>query len=147
MGQSVTEIQEPIATVEDDAGSDGKLFYDARHQCLCYLLPLETPKIESTPTRRLRLKESLSGGAASHNAGILARDPQFWDYLQQINLVAFEGEIDARRARHFINRVCRVTGRHALDRDPGAGERFFRFVEEPFLAWLSAAKTFYGGRG
>ena len=122
--------------------ADGPIFYDAQHQCLCYLLLLETPKVRSTPTRRLRLKESLYGGAASHNAGILAKDPQFWDYLQQVNLIAFDGEIDARRARHFITRVCGVTGRHALDRDPHAGQRFFRYVEKPFLAWLFAATVF-----
>lgn len=143
MGQPVKDIQGDA----DDNGQiaeltvvDGPLFYDVRHQRLCYLLPVAAPGVRLTPTQRLRLKEDLSGGAASHNANILAKDPQFWNYLQEINLIAFEDEIDARRARQFINRVCGVTGRHALDRDPCAGQRFFRLVERPFLAWLSYGK-------
>lgn len=143
MGQAVEHIHgDP-----DDDGQDaeltvvdGPLFCDAQHQRLYYLLPVAAPGVRLTPTQRLRLQESLSGGAASHNANILARDPQFWNYLQEINLIAFEDEIDARRARQFINRVCGVTGRLALDRDPCAGQRFFRLVERPFLAWLCYGK-------
>lgn len=106
--------------------------------CLLYLVALDRPGIRSSQTRRLRLKDSLAGGMASRNAGILARDPHFWDYLQQINLTAYEGEIDAGRARHFINRVCAVSGRYQLDIEDAA-KRFFTRVEQPFLDWLQAA--------
>lgn len=99
-------------------------------------IPLQRPKIRSTSERRLHLRDSLAGGSASHNASILAKDPHFWDYLQQINLTAYEAEIDAARARHFINRVCGIPGRHALDYAPGCTERFFTFVQQPFLDWL-----------
>ena len=112
---------------------------DQYNRCLLYLLPLENPRIRSTQARRLRLKDNLAGGSASRNAGILARDPHFWDYLQQINLTAYDAEIDTRRARHFINRVCSVGGRHALDRDRDAAQRFFNLIEQPFLEWLLTA--------
>ena len=78
----------------------------------------------------------LLGGSASHNAAILAKDPHFWDYLQQINLTSYDAEIDARRARHFINQVCGVSGRHALDHETGIAQRFYTFVQQPFLDWL-----------
>lgn len=106
--------------------------------CLLYLVALDRPRIRSNQARRLRLKDSLAGGVASHNAGILARDPHFWDYLQQINLTAYDAEIDARRSRHFINRVCAVSGRYQLDVE-NAAQRFFTLIEQPFLDWLQAA--------
>ena len=112
---------------------------DSNHRYLIYLVPLESPKIRSTRARRLRLKDSLSGGCASENAGILARDPHFWDFLQLINLASYDAEIDTRRARHFINRACRVGGRHELDRTSEAATRFFSLIERPFLDWLLAA--------
>lgn len=107
--------------------------------CLLYLVALERPAIRSTLARRLRVRDSLSGGGACRNAGILAREPHFWDYLQQINLTAYDAEIDAGRARHFINRVCAVSSRHELDREFEAAQRFFTLIEQPFLAWLRAA--------
>jgi len=109
-----------------------------RQQCLVALVPLERPKINSTLPRRLRLKDSLAGNSPSRNAAILAKDPHFWDYLQQFNLIAYDAEIDARRSRHFINRVCRVGGRHELDREKAAGRYFFMLIEQPFLDWLFA---------
>ena len=110
----------------------------AHNHCLLYLVPLEGPRIRSTLARRLRLKDSLAGGSASRNAGTLAKDPHFWDYLQQINLTAYDAEIDARRARHFINRVCGVDRRYELDRHAAARQRFFTLIEQPFLDWLCA---------
>jgi len=107
--------------------------------CLLCLVALERPAIRSTLARRLRLRDSLAGGDACRNAGLLARDPHFWDYLQQINLTAYDAEIDAGRARHFINRVCAVSTRYELDRDPGAAQRFFNLIEQPFLLWLQTA--------
>jgi len=109
-----------------------------RQHTLMYLVPLERPSNPSTRARRLRLKDSLAGESASHKAGILARDTNFWDYLQQISLTAYDAEIDSRRARHFINRVCGVSGRHELDRLTAATERFFALIEQPFLKWLLA---------
>ena len=103
---------------------------------LVYLVPLDPPKVRSTPERRLHLRDTLAAGNASHNASILAKDPHFWDYLQQINLTAYEAEIDAHRARHFINRLCGVSGRHQLDQEPALAQRFFQLVQQPFLHWL-----------
>jgi len=108
--------------------------------CLLYMVALERPTIRSSLTRRLRLKDSLAGGGACRNAGILARDPHFWDYLQQINLTAYDAEIDAGRARHFINRVCAVSSRYDLDRVFEAAQRFFTLIEQPFLTWLQTAE-------
>jgi hypothetical protein len=108
---------------------------------LLYLVPLGRPKLRSTRARRLRLKDSLAGGVPSRNAGILAKDPHFWDFLQQINLSAYDAEIDARRARHFINRMCSVSGRYELDRHSHARQRFFSLIEQPFLDWLLAEET------
>jgi len=107
--------------------------------CLLYLVALDPPKIRSSRARRLRLKDSLCGRQASLNAGILARDAHFWDYLQQINLTAYDAEIDARRARHFINRVCGVHSRHDLDRYEAVSQRFYNLIERPFLDWLLAS--------
>lgn len=112
---------------------------DDSNHCLLHLVALTRPKIRSTQARRLRLKDGLAGGSASRNACILSRDPHFWDYLQQINLTAYDAEIDARRARHFINRVCAVNGRHELDHHNDAAQRFFNLIERPFLEWLRAA--------
>ncbi len=109
------------------------------NHCLLHLVALTSPKIRSTQARRLRLKDSLSGGSANRNARILSKEPHFWDYLQQINLTAYDAEIDARRARHFINRVCAVNGRHELDQDHDTAQRFFNLIERPFLEWLRAA--------
>jgi hypothetical protein len=106
--------------------------------CLLYLVPLQSARDRSSQARRLRLKDSLAGGDAGRNAVILARDPHFWDYLQQINLVAYEHEIDTRRARHFINRVCGINGRLELNRSSHCAERFFTLIERPFLEWLFA---------
>jgi hypothetical protein len=110
----------------------------ANPHCLLYLVALERPRIRSNRARRLRLRDSLAGGDASRNASILARDPHFWDYLQQINLMAYDAEIGSRRARQFINRACGVNGRYELERCPDAAMRFFTLVEEPFLGWLLA---------
>lgn len=105
-------------------------------RCLVYLVPMKPTKVRSTRERRLQLRDSLLAGGASHNASVLAKDPHFWDYLQQINLAAYDGEVDARRARHFINQVCGVTGRHALAYDTAPAQRFYSFVQQPFLDWL-----------
>jgi len=118
------------------SGSD---ITEDNNYCLLHLVALTRPKIRSTQARRLRLKDSLACGGASRNACILSKDPHFWDYLQQINLTAYDAEIDARRARHFINRVCAVNGRHELDHQENAAQRFFNLIERPFLEWLRAA--------
>jgi len=102
------------------------------------LVTLQRPRIRSTADRRKRLSHSLADGDASRNAGILARDPHFWDFLQQINLMAYEGEIDTRRARHFINRACGVNGRYDFEHCPDAALCYFSLIEEPFLDWLLA---------
>ncbi len=109
--------------------------------CLLYLVALTPPKISSSRARRLRLKDSLTGRQASLNAGILARDAHFWDYLQQINLTAYDAEIDTRRARHFINRVCGVNSRLDLDRYEAISQRFYNLIERPFLDWLLASNN------
>ena len=106
------------------------------HQRLVYVVTLRRSTVRSTPERRLHLRDSLLGGSASHNAAILAKDPHFWDYLQQISLTSYEAEIDARRARYFINQVCGVSGRHALDHETGIAQRFYTFVQQPFMDWL-----------
>jgi hypothetical protein len=112
---------------------------ESNAHCLLYLVALNPPKIRSTRARKLRLKDSLAGRRASLNAGILARDAHFWDYLQQINLTAYDAEIDARRARHFINRVCGVNSRLDLDRYEAVSQRFYNLIERPFLDWLLAS--------
>jgi hypothetical protein len=148
--QPLGPLQDQIATrdsavslrmVSSDAlahWADAPAITAANAQCLLYLVALERPRIRSNRARRLRLRDSLAGGDASRNASILARDPHFWDYLQQINLMAYEAEIGTRRARHFINRACGVSGRYELERCPDAALRFFALVEEPFLEWLLA---------
>ena len=107
-----------------------------RGSCLVCIVSLGDPKIRSTLARKARLKDSLEAGSASQNAAILAKDAHFWDYLQQINLTAYDAEIDASRARLFINRVCGVQGRRDLDRDPLTSQRFFTLIQQPFLNWL-----------
>jgi hypothetical protein len=101
-----------------------------------YMVTLQPPRNGSGTDRRLRLRHNLSGGDASANASILARDPHFWEYLHQINLMAYDDEIDTRRSRHFINRACGVSGRHEFEHCPDAALRYFALIEEPFLDWL-----------
>ena len=125
-----------VDEASDCVGGTTPLQGSQNHKCLVYVVPLKRPKVRSTPERRLHLRDSLVGGSASHNAAALAKDPHFWDYLQQINLTSYDAEIDARRARHFINQVCGVSGRHALDHEPGVAQRFYTFVQQPFLDWL-----------
>lgn len=129
-----TGVDQALLAYLQDTGS-------GRQRYLVYMTPLDRPRIRSTLARRLRLKDSLAGNSPSRNAGILARDPHFWDYLQQINLIAYDAEIDARRSRQFINRVCRVDGRYELDREAAASRRFFTLIEHPFLDWLFACDT------
>jgi hypothetical protein len=137
---ATTSLSLRVLSMDADPGlcSPGQAAGVGRHYCLVYLVPLERPKINSTLARRVRLRDSLAGNNPSRNADILARDPHFWDYLQQFNLTAYDTEIDARRSRHFINRACCIGGRHELDRDPAAGQRFFTLIEQPFLDWLFA---------
>ena len=125
----------PLATTEDNQRITLKLLNngampdwagsaansEAKAHCLLYLVPLTSPKIRSSQTRRLRLQDSLAGGRASCNAGLLARDPHFWDYLQQ------------------INRACVVNSRYDLDRDETTSQCFYNLIEQPFLDWLSAS--------
>jgi hypothetical protein len=125
-----------VDDASDWAGATAPQQASLHRQHLVYIVPLQPPKVRSTPERRLHLRESLVDGSASHNAAILAKDPHFWDYLQQINLTSYDGEIDTRRARHFINQVCGVSGRHALDHESEIRQRFYTFVQQPFLDWL-----------
>ena len=122
----------------DPGAGDKGVRHSATNKCLLYLVPLAENAQRYSLRRRLRLRDSLAGGSARRNAGILARDPGFWDYLQLISLTAFDEEIDTRRARHFINRICGVQGRHELERVETAAERFFHLIEKPFLEWLFA---------
>lgn len=114
----------------------GELIEQPPAACLLSMIPLQRPTVRSSLARKLRLKDNLAGGSARMNAGIIAKDPHFWDYLQQISLVAYDAEIDTRRARMFINRVCDVSGRYDLDRNEIAVQRFFVLIEQPFLEWL-----------
>lgn len=106
---------------------------------LLSLIPLKRPGIPVSEAQKLRIKDGLAGGSARINAGLLARNPLFWDYLQQISLSAYDREIDSRRARMFINRVCDVNGRYDLERNEVAVQRFFSLIEAPFLEWLLTA--------
>ena len=127
------------ATDSNETGSEQQETVNSHK--LQYLVSLGGPGIRSTRTRRLRLKDSLAGGKPSRNADILAKDPHFWDFLQQINLSAYEEEIDARRARHFINKVCRIHRRHELDGNTDASARFMSLIQQPFLNWLFVNET------
>ena len=130
-----------IVTSADRAAgenADPQMLAGRQRHCLLCLVPLGSPRVRSSRARRLRLKDSLAGNSPAQSACILAREPLFWDYLQQFNLIAYDAEIDCRRARHFINRVCNVNGRHELNRQVVAGQRFFELIERPFLAWLLA---------
>lgn len=138
-GQPTAADTPTLYLIEDASNCLGRTVpgpgrYDG--QCLVCLLPLKPSRVRSSPERRLQLRNSLVDGGASHNAAMLAKNPHFWDYLQQIDLTCYEAEIDARRARHFINRVCGVNGRHELDQEPGTAQRFYTFVQQPFLDWL-----------
>ena len=124
-GKSLKGWTPPESASENRSGS-----------CLVCVVALENPRIRSSLARKIRLKDSLASGSASHNAGILAKDAHFWDSLQQITLTAYDAEIDSSRARLFINRACGVEGRHHLDRDAATSQRFFTLIQQPFLNWL-----------
>lgn len=134
----ITDLHTLSMQVIDPGAETGTAAASGQALRLSCQVALERPRIRSTPDRRKRLSDSLIGGDASHNAGMLARDPHFWDFLQQINLMAYEGEIDTRRARHFINRVCGVNGRYDFEHSCDAALRYFTLIEQPFLDWLLA---------
>lgn len=110
---------------------------DARQpQYLLHLLKMDQGRADVDPVRRSRLEERLKIEPLSRNALTLARDPDFWRYLQQIDLAAVDGEIDEVHAKQYIYRTCAVTSPHMLDRDSASASLYRSLIIRPFLAWL-----------
>lgn len=65
----------------------------------------------------------------SNTAGMLCRDPQFWQWA---NERSFEDVHDEASARTYICNKCVVTSRAELDTDPIAARRFYLEVVTPF---------------
>jgi hypothetical protein len=105
-------------------------------QYLLQLLKMNGGGADIDPLRRSRLENTLKIEPLSRNALTLARDPDFWRYLEQIDLAAFDGEIDEVHAKQYIYRTCAVTSPHMLDRDSAAARLYRSLVIRPFLVWL-----------
>ncbi len=113
------------------------LEHDARQpQYLLHLLKMDQGRADIDPVRRRRLEDRLKIEPLSRNALTLARDPDFWRYLEQIDLAAVDGEIDEVHAKQYIYRTCAVTSPHMLDRDSAAASLYRSLIIRPFLAWL-----------
>jgi hypothetical protein len=105
-------------------------------QYLLHLLKMDKGKAAIDPARRSRLENTLKIEPLSRNALTLARDPDFWRYLEQIDLAAVDGEIDEVHAKQYIYRTCVVTSPQMLDRDNAAASLYRSLIIRPFLAWL-----------
>ena len=74
----------------------------------------------------------------SRNALTLARDPDFWRYLENIGLAAVSGEVEESHSKQYIYRTCAVASPHELDRDSAAARLYRSQIIRPFLAWIQA---------
>ncbi|MFQ5935419.1 MAG: hypothetical protein ACE5LB_03315 [Acidiferrobacterales bacterium] len=109
-----------------------------RTHYLLHLLKMDESRQSIDPVRRRRLEEALKREPLSRNALTLSRDPDFWRYLEHIDLVAMDREIDEVHAKRYIYRTCTVASAHQLDRDTGAARLYRTLIIRPFLAWLAS---------
>jgi hypothetical protein len=110
----------------------------ARQHFLLYLLKMEEPGVNIDPVRRRHLEKTLQLEPLSRNALTLARDPDFWCYLENIGLAAVSGEVEEAHAKQYIYRTCAVASPHELDRDSAAARLYRSQIIRPFLAWIQA---------
>jgi len=75
----------------------------------------------------------LRGGKLARLAGMLIKNPEFWQYLD----ACCEGlsEFDRDSADTHIKTVCGITSKTELDNFDWAAENFHRYIRQPFLAW------------
>ncbi|MCE4544609.1 MULTISPECIES: hypothetical protein [unclassified Caballeronia] len=66
-------------------------------------------------------------------AGMLARDPQFQQWVAQ--WMVPPRAVDADVAAQFIRTVCEVTSRRELATNRDAEQRFHNFLRKPFVEW------------
>ncbi|SAL59532.1 hypothetical protein AWB71_03294 [Caballeronia peredens] len=66
-------------------------------------------------------------------AGMLARDPQFIEWVGQWTVPP--RAVSAEEAAQFIRMVCKVESRRELATDRDAEQRFHNFIRKPFVAW------------
>ncbi len=104
---------------------------------LLHLLKMDETHSSVDPVRRERLINALQGEPLSRNVRTLSRDPDFWRFLEKIDLATMHGEIDEVRAKQYIFRVCDIQCRRDLDQNQEAAHRYQAFIK-PFLEWLQA---------
>lgn len=66
-------------------------------------------------------------------AGMLARDPQFQQWVAQ--WMVPPRAVGTEDAAQFIRMVCEVTSRRDLATNAGAAHRFNNFIRKPFVDW------------
>lgn len=110
----------------------------AQQHYLLHLLTMEERGVSIDPVRRRHLEKTLQLEPLSRNALTLARDPDFWRYLENIGLAAVSGEVEEAHAKHYIYRTCAVASPHELDRDSAAARLYRSQIIRPFLAWIQA---------
>ncbi len=110
----------------------------ARQHFLLHLLKMEERDVNIDPVRRRHLEKTLQLEPLSRNALTLARDPDFWRYLEHIGLAAVSGEIEEVHAKQYVYRTCAVASPHELDRDSAAARLYRSQIIRPFLAWIQA---------
>ena len=110
----------------------------AQRYFLLHLLKMEERGVNIDPVRRRHLEKTLQLEPLSRNALTLARDPDFWRYLEYIGLAAVSGEVEEAHAKQYIYRTCAVASPHELDRDSAAARLYRSQIIRPFLAWIQA---------
>lgn len=66
-------------------------------------------------------------------AGMLARDPDFREYIRQHSVPPRIVNVD--EAAHYIRTVCGIESRRELADDDAAVQRFHSLIRKPFVAW------------
>jgi len=72
----------------------------------------------------------------STRAKVLSREPAFWTYLEQVDIVLASTETCENRAKQYIMRSCEIESRWELEQSQAAAQRYYQLVQTPFLAWL-----------
>lgn len=76
-------------------------------------------------------KEELKGGELSRCAGMMVRNPAYWES---------QGVGSMSEADQILKGWCRIKSKRELDHNPEAAELFHKHVRKPFLAWQESRK-------
>ena len=108
----------------------------ARYMLLLVELQDDDSLVDQDKAKRLEDAHLQKGGALSKNAGMLCRNPEFIDYLQ--NRVDHSRVWNELSAKNYIYTTCGITSRAQLDHSRGAAQKYQSFVLSPFNQYRAA---------